>query len=64
MDENLSKKAEVLLSCCCTCHSKSFINDDMNQATSHHFNNPSTPPSERNGTSSPCQGSSYFARVC
>lgn len=64
MDESLSKKAEVLLSCCCTCHSKNFTNDDMNQGTSHHFNSPSTPPSERNGTSSPCQGSSYFAGVC
>ncbi|XP_023612591.1 Fanconi anemia group J protein isoform X1 [Myotis lucifugus] len=57
MDESLSKKAEVSLSCCCTCHSKNFTNDDMNQGTSHHFNSPSTPPSERNGTSSPCQDS-------
>uniref|UniRef100_A0A804HHV8 BRCA1 interacting DNA helicase 1 n=3 Tax=Homininae TaxID=207598 RepID=A0A804HHV8_HUMAN len=27
----------------------------MNQGTSRHFNYPSTPPSERNGTSSTCQ---------
>lgn len=56
-DESLSKKAEVPLSCCCTCHSKNFANSDMNQGTSHHFNSPSTPPPERNQTSSPCQGS-------
>ncbi|CAK6438056.1 unnamed protein product [Pipistrellus nathusii] len=57
VDESLSKKAEVLLSCSCTCHSKNFTNDDMNEGTSRHFNSPSTPPSERNGTSSPCQDS-------
>ncbi|XP_045442357.1 Fanconi anemia group J protein isoform X4 [Pipistrellus kuhlii] len=57
VDESLSKKAEVLLSCCCTCHSKNFTNDDMNEGTSRHFNSTSTPPSERNGTSSPCQDS-------
>ncbi|XP_037598373.1 Fanconi anemia group J protein [Cebus imitator] len=56
-DEGISEKAEVPLSCCCTCHSKDFTNNDMNQGTSHHFNNPSTPPSERNETSSACQDS-------
>lgn len=60
MDESLSKKGEVPLSCCCTCHSKNFTNGDVNQVTSHHFNRPSTPPSERNGISSTCQGSLYF----
>ncbi|XP_016059147.1 PREDICTED: Fanconi anemia group J protein isoform X2 [Miniopterus natalensis] len=56
VDESLSKKAEVSL-CCCTCHSKNFTNDDMNQGTSRHFSSPSTPPpSERNGTSL-CQDS-------
>ncbi|XP_036926063.1 Fanconi anemia group J protein [Sturnira hondurensis] len=57
VDESLSKKAEVPPSCCCTCHSKSFTNDDTNQGTSHHFSSPSTPPSERNGTSSPWRDS-------
>ncbi|ELK01741.1 Fanconi anemia group J protein [Pteropus alecto] len=57
VDDSLSKKAEVPLSCCCTCHSKNFTNDDMHQGTSPHFNSPSTPPSERHGTSSPCQDS-------
>ncbi|XP_063484562.1 Fanconi anemia group J protein isoform X3 [Symphalangus syndactylus] len=56
-DEGISEKAEVPLSCCCTCHSKDFTNNDMNQGTSRHFNYPSTPPSERNGTSSACQDS-------
>ncbi|XP_053425066.1 Fanconi anemia group J protein [Nycticebus coucang] len=56
-DEGLSKKAEEPLSCCCTCHSRNFANDDMNQETSHHFNSSSTPPSEGNGTSSVCQDS-------
>ncbi|PNJ65688.1 BRIP1 isoform 1 [Pongo abelii] len=56
-DEDVSEKAEVPSSCCCTCHSKDFTNNDMNQGTSHHFNYPSTPPSERNGTSSTCQDS-------
>lgn len=54
VDENLSEKAELPLSCCCTCHSKNFANDDVNQGTSHHFNSPSIPPSERSGTSSTC----------
>nr|XP_023508707.1 Fanconi anemia group J protein [Equus caballus] len=57
VDESLSKKGEVPLSCCCTCHSKNFTNGDVNQVTSHHFNRPSTPPSERNGISSTCQDS-------
>ncbi|XP_069337183.1 Fanconi anemia group J protein [Eulemur rufifrons] len=57
VDEGLSKKAEVPLSCCCTCHSKNFANDDVNQGTSHHFNSSSTPPSERNDTSSIYQDS-------
>ncbi|XP_037019650.2 Fanconi anemia group J protein [Artibeus jamaicensis] len=57
VDESLSKKAEVPLPCCCTCHSKSFTNDDMNQGASHHFSSPGTPPSERNGTSSPWRDS-------
>ncbi|XP_035889487.1 Fanconi anemia group J protein isoform X1 [Phyllostomus discolor] len=57
VDESLSKKAEAPLSCCCTCHSKSFTNDDTNPGTSHHFNSPSTPPSERNGTASPWRDS-------
>ncbi|XP_059763186.1 Fanconi anemia group J protein isoform X2 [Balaenoptera ricei] len=57
VDEGLSKKAEVPLSCCCTCHSKNFTNNDVNQGTSYHFNSPSTPPSERNGTLSTCQDS-------
>ncbi|KAM5308266.1 Fanconi anemia group J protein [Glossophaga mutica] len=57
VDENLSKKVEVPLSCCCPCHSKSFTNDDTNQGTSRHFDSPSTPPSERNGTSSPWRDS-------
>ncbi|XP_066219255.1 Fanconi anemia group J protein [Saccopteryx leptura] len=56
VDESLSK-TEAPLSCCCMCHSKNFTNDDMNQGTSHHFSSPSTPPSEKNGTSSPCQDS-------
>ncbi|XP_023372406.1 Fanconi anemia group J protein [Otolemur garnettii] len=56
-DEGLCKKAEVPSSCCCTCHSRNFANDDMNQETSHHFNNSSTPPSEGNGTLSACQDS-------
>ncbi|XP_063655195.1 Fanconi anemia group J protein isoform X4 [Pan troglodytes] len=56
-DEGVSEKAEVQLSCCCACHSKDFTNNDMNQGTSRHFNYPSTPPSERNGTSSTCQDS-------
>ncbi|KAK2111333.1 Fanconi anemia group J protein [Saguinus oedipus] len=54
-DEGVIEKAEVPSSCCCTCHSKDFTNNDMNQGTSRHFNNPSTPPSERNETSSACQ---------
>ncbi|XP_046279208.1 Fanconi anemia group J protein isoform X2 [Marmota monax] len=57
MDEGLSKKTEVPLSCCCTCHSKNFTHRDLNQGTSPHFNSPSTPPSERNGSSSTCQDS-------
>ncbi|XP_034496339.1 Fanconi anemia group J protein isoform X2 [Ailuropoda melanoleuca] len=57
VDESLSKKAEVPSSCCCACHSKNFANTDLNQGTSHHFNSPSTPPSERNDTSSTCQDS-------
>nr|XP_012300984.1 Fanconi anemia group J protein isoform X5 [Aotus nancymaae] len=56
-DEGVSEKVEVPLSCCCTCHSEDFTNNDMNQGTSRHFNNPSTPPSERNETSSACQDS-------
>ncbi|XP_030896805.1 Fanconi anemia group J protein [Leptonychotes weddellii] len=55
VDESLNKKAEVPSSCCCVCHSKNFTNIDLNQGTSHHFNGPSTPPSERNDTSSTCQ---------
>uniref|UniRef100_I3MGN9 DNA 5'-3' helicase n=1 Tax=Ictidomys tridecemlineatus TaxID=43179 RepID=I3MGN9_ICTTR len=55
VDESLSKKTEVPLSCCCTCHSKNFTHRDLNQGTSPHFNSPSTPPSERNGSSSTCQ---------
>lgn len=61
VDDSLSKKAEAPLSCCCTCHSKNFTNDDMHQGISHHFNSPSTPPSERHGTYSPCPGTLYFA---
>lgn len=57
VDEGLSKKTEVPLSCCCTCHSKNFIQRDLNQGISHHFDSPSTPPSERNGTLSTCQDS-------
>ncbi|XP_012381353.2 Fanconi anemia group J protein [Dasypus novemcinctus] len=58
VDEGLSKKTEVPLSCCCTCHSKDFADDNiMNQGTSHHFNSPSTPSSERNSTVSACQDS-------
>ena len=57
VDKSLSKKAEEPLSCCCACHSKNFTNIDLKQGTSHHFNCPSTPPSERYGTSSTCQGS-------
>ncbi|XP_045629377.1 Fanconi anemia group J protein isoform X2 [Ursus americanus] len=57
VDESLSKKAEVPSSCCCACHSKNFANTDLNQGTSHHFNSPSTPPSERNDTSSAYQDS-------
>ncbi|XP_049716954.1 Fanconi anemia group J protein [Elephas maximus indicus] len=58
VDEGLSKKAEVPPSCSCTCHSKNFPNNDiMNPGTSHHFGSPSTPPSERNITSSTCQDS-------
>ncbi|XP_008069038.1 Fanconi anemia group J protein [Carlito syrichta] len=57
VDEGSSKKAEVPSSCCCICHSKNLTDSDMNQGTSHHFNSPSTPPSERNGTSSTCQDS-------
>ncbi|KAM9596534.1 Fanconi anemia group J protein isoform 1-T1 [Trichechus inunguis] len=58
VDEGLSKKAEVPLSCCCTCHSKNFTNNDlMNQGTSRHFSSPSTLPSERNMTSSASQDS-------
>ena len=60
MDESSSKTAEVPRSCCCTCHSKNFTNDDVTQGTSHHFSSPSTPPSERNGTSSPWRGSSLL----
>ncbi|XP_067572478.1 Fanconi anemia group J protein isoform X1 [Pseudorca crassidens] len=57
VNEGLSKKAEVPLSCCCTCHSKNFTNNDVNQGTSYHFNSPSIPTSERNGTLSTCQDS-------
>ncbi|XP_057571236.1 Fanconi anemia group J protein isoform X1 [Hippopotamus amphibius kiboko] len=57
VDEGLSKKAEVPLSCYCTCHSKNFTKNDVNQGTSYHFNSPSTPPSERNGTLSTSQDS-------
>ncbi|XP_062969252.1 Fanconi anemia group J protein [Cynocephalus volans] len=58
VDEDLSNKAEVPSSCCCTCHSKNFTNNDTNlKGTSHHFNSPSTPPSERSGTSSTHQES-------
>ncbi|XP_047563183.1 Fanconi anemia group J protein isoform X2 [Lutra lutra] len=57
VDESLSKKPEVPPSCCCACHSKNFTNIDLNQGTSHHFNSPSTPPSERNDTSSTYQDS-------
>ncbi|XP_027623577.1 Fanconi anemia group J protein [Tupaia chinensis] len=56
-DEGSSKKTEVGLSCCCTCHSKNFTNNDMDQGTSPHFIGPSTPPSKRSGTSSTCQDS-------
>ncbi|XP_017806150.2 Fanconi anemia group J protein isoform X2 [Papio anubis] len=56
-DEGVSGKTEVPLSCCCTCHSKDFTNNDMNQGTSRHFNYPSTPPSERKSTSLTCQDS-------
>lgn len=56
VDESLSK-TEVSSSCCCACHSKNFTNIDLNQGTSHHFNSPSTPPSERYDTSSTCQDS-------
>lgn len=63
VDESLSK-TEVSSSCCCACHSKNFTNIDLNQGTSHHFNSPSTPPSERYDTSSTCQGSLYFAWLC
>lgn len=56
-DEGVSEKTEVPLSCCCTCHSKDFTNNDMNQGTSRHFNYPSTPPSERKSTSLTCQDS-------
>lgn len=57
VDESLSKKPEVPSSCCCACHSKNFTNIDLNEGTSHHFNSPSTPPSERNDTSSTYQDS-------
>lgn len=57
VDESLSEKTEVPLSCCCTCHSKNFTNNDMNQGASYHFSSPSTLPSERSGTSSVCQDS-------
>lgn len=57
VDEGSSRKAEVPLSCCCTCHSKNFANNDVNQETSFHFSNPSTPPSERSGSLSTCQDS-------
>ncbi|KAM7067532.1 Fanconi anemia group J protein isoform 1-T1 [Molossus nigricans] len=57
VDESLNKKAEVPLSCCCKCHSKNSTNNDTNQGTSRHFSSPSTPPSERSGTSSPCRDS-------
>ncbi|XP_060059857.1 Fanconi anemia group J protein isoform X2 [Erinaceus europaeus] len=57
LDDSLSKKGEVPLSCCCMCHSKNFTNNDVNQGTSHHFNSPSTPPRGRNDTSSACQAS-------
>ncbi|XP_033618816.1 Fanconi anemia group J protein isoform X2 [Fukomys damarensis] len=57
VDEGLNKKAEVPLSCCCTCHSRSSTHSDVNQEISHHFSSPATPPSERSGTSSACQDS-------
>ncbi|XP_063106951.1 Fanconi anemia group J protein isoform X1 [Cavia porcellus] len=57
VDEGLNKKAEVPLSCCCTCHSKSSTHSDVNQETSHHFSSPGTPLPERNGRSSICQNS-------
>ncbi|XP_023558932.1 Fanconi anemia group J protein isoform X2 [Octodon degus] len=57
VDEGLNKKAEVPLSCCCACHSKTPTHSDVNQETSHHFSGPGTPPRERNGTSSACQDS-------
>ncbi|XP_037665542.1 LOW QUALITY PROTEIN: Fanconi anemia group J protein [Choloepus didactylus] len=58
VDEGLSKKTEVPFSCCCTCHSNNFANDNIvNQETSHHFNSPSTTSFERNSTSSTCQDS-------
>ncbi|CAH6775846.1 Brip1 [Phodopus roborovskii] len=56
VDEGLNKKPEVPSSCCCACHSKNFTFRDMNMGTSPHFSSPSK-PSERNGTSSPCQDS-------
>nr|XP_040126455.1 Fanconi anemia group J protein [Ictidomys tridecemlineatus] len=64
VDESLSKKTEVPLSCCCTCHSKNFTHRDLNQGTSPHFNSPSTPPSERNGSSSTCQDTVIRKRQC
>ncbi|KAM6164463.1 Fanconi anemia group J protein [Rhynchocyon petersi] len=57
VDEDLSKKADVPSSCCCTCHSKSSANNDLNQGTSHHFSNPSIPSSGRDSPSSTCQDS-------
>ncbi|XP_052514364.1 Fanconi anemia group J protein [Budorcas taxicolor] len=57
VDESLSKKTEVPLSCCCTCHSRNFANSDVHQRTSYHFSSPRTPPSERNGALSGSQDS-------
>ncbi|XP_006833695.1 PREDICTED: Fanconi anemia group J protein [Chrysochloris asiatica] len=58
VDDGVTKKAEVPLSCSCTCHSKSFTNNDIiDQGTSHHFSRPGTPPSERNIASLTCQDS-------
>nr|XP_045015657.1 Fanconi anemia group J protein [Jaculus jaculus] len=57
VDEASSRKAEVTSSCCCTCHTMNFTHSDTSQETSPHFGYPSTPPSERNETSSTCQDS-------
>ncbi|EGV98907.1 Fanconi anemia group J protein isoform X1 [Cricetulus griseus] len=56
VDEGLNKKLEVPSSCCCACHSKSFMYSNTDMGTSPHFSSPSK-LSERNGSSPPCQDS-------